>query len=896
MANFNLKSSGTKISVQRFWDKDSSQSRSPKGQTAEPPQPEQHWQTRYLGIHVPSAAEKAQNNLQKHFKGKWGFRKGRCVLFPDLGFSSDLEGQQTGQQLDDYLTATDNWDSSKGEVVKTKDGKYQYRNEFHQVKDKFRDVAVYLSPTNAVPRRLRIQATPYVLKQMEEQAKHCYPGTGDWMRNKMKGSVPLVLKLSEWALSPFGKNQEWYWQVWHKIDGTLRLLVIAVPLQVMLSLPGLADWEDDRISDTYTDFPGYYWDWPKYARNHLETAPGPDGEAVPWKLHSLDVRGRSTRPRKIVLLMENGQWEVVEADRYPSVSYVFISYEWRQFTRGKDETGRDIKDVAKIQRMAEKITLRVMKHRRHKAYWLDDVCNYREPGAELDYDVYTMCDVVRSSARVAILLGEDTPDAKLGWGLRLWTLPEGLLAPGDSIVCCHEDHQGTLQWDEVSKVEMTSSFWGQADGSQPWEGGGPIRLLAEHFSGLLTLSRLELMPYIIQALEHTHWSNKDQKHSDLAYAVMCFLHYRIERNEEDTLFQGLARLSLSNDSDQIVERMVSTCPAPRPIQINPKTDASPDHSRTWSALTSPDQFGTRIHDIAPLCDVVGVAHEDETVIIDNARGVHIRWKDFPKAVVRRHDGLGRLFATFFVAAGVWLLGVACKLAVSWVPVWVGFQGTQQVINDLNSRKYDDEIFALALTVFVLVLFSLIFSLLSPFSVRRLFGGRVEKSSPHLVGFEGVMPIHDLEKMVFGNCEGRLTYAPSSTPFCGERDSRHPRERKGKEPPWIAEPHRMREFVKHEVPDSHRIFTLVDMGDLSVSIFSAERPPTVMLLCGREGGMVRAVLCSWRFENDCLYKENVIRMPSTVYEAAKPKDWLKLCLQTQDEARHARRVRRTDFQK
>ena len=54
---------------------------------------------------------------------------------------------------------------------------------------------------------------------------------------------------------------------------------------------------------------------------------------------------------------------------------------------------------------------------------------------------------------------------------------------------------------------------------------------------------------------------------------------------------------------------------------------------------------------------------------------------------------------------------------------------------------------------------------------------------------------------------------------------------------------------------------------------------LIMLCGREGGMLRAVLCSWRFGNDCLYKETVVRMQSDVYESAKAKSWLKVCLGT-----------------
>jgi hypothetical protein len=39
--------------------------------------------------------------------------------------------------------------------------------------------------------------------------------------------------------------------------------------------------------------------------------------------------------------------------------------------------------------------------------------------------------------------------------------------------------------------------------------------------------------------------------------------------------------------------------------------------------------------------------------------------------------------------------------------------------------------------------------------------------------------------------------------------------------------------KLKIPDTHRLFTIVDMGSLSVSVIAAERPPVVALICGRE---------------------------------------------------------------
>lgn len=823
-----------------------------------------------------TVSEKLRANIEQRFRGRWARHNISRVLWPRPPADTDPETLSHGH----YTEAKGGWDDPQGEVVRTADGKFEYRNEFHQIEAKYRDTAVYLSPTHALPRRLLVQATAPVLKGVEDRDAGD-ADTGDWVRTRIRGNVPAVLTISEWALAPL-RTGRW----WDKVNTLLRLLLVSVPLQVMLALSGGSESEDDDVADAYTDFPGYYWDWPRYATNVLDEGPGPDGLPRRMGSHPSDVRGRLTRPHKIVLRVgddNNDQWVVVDAKDHLSVRYIFISYQWTQFD---SET--------KVERMARQIT----REKGYRAYWLDRQCIHNQDSLEKDYDVYTMCDIVRGSGLVAILLDKDTNEARLGWGSRLWTLPEGLLAPGNSVVWCHETTPGVLQHDEVHKVEMTSSFWGEPDDDDgnnfnnvngtmgKYEGGSPIRILTEHYSSLLTLSRLELFPLIVSALAAKGWTNKTPSHSDLGYAVMGFLHYRLERNEDDTLFQSLARLSLSNDSDRIIERMISILPqtqAQAQAQVQRPRLALPttttyhavvdggedvlDDSDLFRSLTRADQFGTGMHDITPLCDVVGVAHEDDTVIIDNCKAIHIRWKDFPRPQVRRHHGTRKMLAGIFVAAGFWLLVWAANTAINWIPFWAGYAG----------KGVETTPIAWMAGGFLLVI--VVLSAAAPFSVRRLFGGQVEKSSPSLVAFEGVMPIAQVERIIFGNANDRLTYAPSATPLCALPGARHPRERKGKEPPWIQNP----ESLGGHVPPGHRLFTLVDTGALTVSILLAERPPTVALLCGREGGMVRAVLCSWRFENDCLYKETVVRMPSTVYESATAKDWLKLCLQTQNHA-------------
>jgi hypothetical protein len=94
-------------------------------------------------------------------------------------------------------------------------------------------------------------------------------------------------------------------------------------------------------------------------------------------------------------------------------------------------------------------------------------------------------------------------------------------------------------------------------------------------------------------------------------------------------------------------------------------------------------------------------------------------------------------------------------------------------------------------------------------------------------------------------------------------------------------------VKHNIPDSHRLFTIVDTGDLTVTVIAAQRPPVVALIAGREGGMLRSLLCSWRFETNCLYRECVIRMRSSLEEQATPNDWLKISLASQSDVNQTR---------
>jgi len=63
----------------------------------------------------------------------------------------------------------------------------------------------------------------------------------------------------------------------------------------------------------------------------------------------------------------------------------------------------------------------------------------------------------------------------------------------------------------------------------------------------------------------------------------------------------------------------------------------------------------------------------------------------------------------------------------------------------------------------------------------------------------------------------------------------------------------------------RIFTLIDTYTLTVTTFRAVHPPSVVLVCGREGGAQRALLCSYNYRTQTFHRETVLRMQTEVLD-------------------------------
>ncbi|KAL9598289.1 MAG: hypothetical protein Q9219_004590 [cf. Caloplaca sp. 3 TL-2023] len=718
---------------------------------------------------------------------------------------------------------------------------YPHRDIYGRVTVQRKDVLQYISPSESCPRPLLVQATPEVRKTQP---------AGDWRRVKLSGKVPTVLKVSEWALQNGNFCLRW-----------LRVILVVPAIMVLLSMPLEKVWDDAEFDESYTEFPNYSWDYPKHSRNRLDARPGTERNAKNGSVKSgeknpnLTSKIRLLRPR-LLMVLKNGIWELTSDTS--SVPYTFISFTAMHFPfrRSADVSESQASEAQRtVDRLAQEKTLEAGM----EAYWVDFRCCAPDEDEELHTaDVHRMCDVIRGAEHILVLLPDLSRQKKLEWGARMWTLPEALLARRQEIKFCSPTEVMT-----TSKLMMADQVWDDGDAQ---EGDHqPTRLLAEHYSSVLTLGRLELFTIALEALSNRR-QNGSFSNGDIAYALMGLLHYRIDLDRSDSLFQALSKLSLANDSDRYIERMVCMFP-------NPECEDTGKESNLFLALTKPDQYHTQLWDIEPLCQVAGVGYQDQTLILDSCRGVSIRWKSFPQMKYKRSYGLRKFLAEIVLRSGAtWsALGLGLIIKYAWdYNNKINSDDPNVADNFYGSEDWSNDVGLIFLGC-VAIIAAFLLSLGAPSAVRRLYGGRVMQSAPWLVGFEGVLPAAELETLIFGNNESRLTYDPSSTPFC-ERD---PDERIGVEPKWISDP--SLQHPRPALPKGHRLFTLVDTGSLTVSVFSARRPPSVALVCGREGGMLRAVLCHYERSDNCLYKETVVRMDSVTLNQAKGLSWIKIGL-------------------
>ena len=497
------------------------------------------------------------------------------------------------------------------------------------------------------------------------------------------------------------------------------------------------------------------------------------------------------------------------------LEYVLVSYTSSQFSATEDldyllQVGQHAAQAAGVE-----------------AFWVG--CSCLGSKKEVEQNVWRICDVARGafSMVVAVTGPPETDDQLRDWGSRVWTLPELLLSPGQDGIWFYTNRK----LDSCVQIHRRNL-------ARFWDASDLVGQLIDHYEGSVILSPLELMTIALHCLHNRHTNEHLQ--GDLSYALMGLLRQRPQVCSTDSAFQAFARLSLANDSNLLLERLVCLLP----------------HSPYDSWYSLHDHWNASLWDIYPKTQVCGIG-ENDTIILDGARAANIRWKSFSRVLLRGNDTKKRMLARF-------LLSVVSPFLLFGIIVIA-------ILGSIRAARFGAILLSLSAPIV----------LLSPYLAKTLYLGKVWSAEPWFFGIEGYMSLPELERCLFGADLGRLSWSAT-----GSSLSRHKLESsqefenycQGQDPSAYPDISARIKKARQSTISEEKIFTLVDTSTMTVTLFSAVKPPVAVLICGEEGGMQRALLCSYEWTNNTFYRETVLRMETRVFWKTSPIARVRLGLQ------------------
>lgn len=574
-------------------------------------------------------------------------------------------------------------------------------------------------------------------------------------------------------------------------------------------------------------------------------------------------------------------WKVTDQTELDT-DYVFVSYTRKQFCVETNFAGWDLSDTLRpayenLSRANRSALLQygitAARSAGKRAFWIDFECIRDADGVaeatSQSYDVYRICDIVRAASSMVIVVGPPIEDVLFGeqpqpfrheavtawlqqWGSRLWTLPEILLCPNE-----HRIHiyavGGPSPTEQIAKRNFAARA-ALADATR-------VRQLIDHYESSIHLTPLELMSLALECFAVRQTSVFAQ--GDMAYALMGLLRRRPLVNRNDSSFEAFARLSLANDSDKVLERLLC---------VHTQHPDAP-----W--FDTKDAWGAFLWDIEPHCQVAGIV-DDQTVSLDGAYGATIQWDSMKQIAFFKRPTLARTFAKIV------LRGVPLYLIMGLVLTVVGFvlkakldhiassdaADSSASSNSAGSSSNSSAILPLLIIGLIILIPSVFIALMSPVMLLNIYRGKFWSTQALFVGMEGIpADLGSVERNLFGFNHGRLKWSVAGSPL-----SRHALSPAGEcvalppDPPNVP-------FNSNSDPggnlctnkgDTHalqRVFTVVDTYTMVATAFWATRPPTTVMICGQEGGMQRAVLCSYDWRRAAFSREAVIRLNTTVLD-------------------------------
>jgi len=557
-----------------------------------------------------------------------------------------------------------------------------------------------------------------------------------------------------------------YWPVNHvkNLDDEmsredLKLLIMkwipaCLGLAILLPLP--TDAYIPPYDGKYAPFPYRFYHHPKFYVNKNENRLG---STVEVDL----IKERLLRPSRLIYLEDQAGVIAGEGDKHPIdgnvfTKYIFVAYSTAQFLHSS------VADMEMLLKMAEGAA----RSAGVDAFWCAAFCMQ---GEALEADMYRMSDIIRGSDSLVIAVKpSDDPhvlkdagssDPLVQWGKRMWTFPEALLSPS------HKDiHVYTVETlhtkPEAGAVSTTLEVIAKRDFAlRVWSDAPEARQLMDHYLGTQLLSRLELSVIAFRCLFTRRM--RDQYHQgDLAYALSGLLRRRPIIDTTDSEFEAFARLSMANDSDCLLERLICTLPK--------------EYGQHW--LASDDAWGASPWLIEPMCQVAGIA-ADDTVVIDGCFSAGIEWGGFTQIAYSRRKTIVR------TAAEVLLLR-ASTLSLA----------TFSVLALTN----------LAFIPLVLIFVAVIFA--SPYLLQITYGGKFWSSEARLFGFEGYMDADTIEKHIFGYSLGRFSWSAAGSPLSRHVTNEY-EERIGRDPTEDPRIRRIVDEARNNAFGKQKIFTIVD---------------------------------------------------------------------------------------
>ncbi|KAK6532505.1 hypothetical protein TWF281_006694 [Arthrobotrys megalospora] len=629
------------------------------------------------------------------------------------------------------------------------------------------------------------------------------PGTSTWRRTYVRNVSELTVRIATWII---GYNEN---------PGTWKTYAIQVARALPASLlMALCMWEtgsngEVKFNGRYAPVPYYYYGDAKVWRNQIENQEnkrtGNTNEYTVLKpRHLCFLRSPDSPKSQGFDIRSVEEWETTDGQNV-NLTYTFVAFNTQHFPIKSKQ------DMKALHRIAEKAA----RSAGVLAFWISGSCMRVEE--EEESDVYRIADVLRGASDLIIVVGQPPGEPRqLGvdellkqWGDRMWTFPEVLLSPGKEILVYIRGQSSPIT---INKNQFAGRVWEDAHES---------RQLVDSYIGTLGLSRLEKAVIALGCLYRR--KTVEYLKGDQAYALMGLLRLRPQIDRTDSQFQAFARLSMANDSDELLERYICTLP---------KSLDQPWHNME-------DAYECSLWDIYPYTQVAAICDND-TVILDGAFAASVAWDTFFPINYTKNLSFTRKAALYLMNYNFFILIIS--IAFLALPLL---------------RK------AIVIGVFLLLIFIAVW-LRTPKLVKLAYGGKFSDQQAAMFGVEGYLNVATVEKALFGGDFGRMSWSINASPFSKSILNEHG-ERIGIDPtrdPKVMEKVKQARYAK---PGEMRIFTLIDTYNMEVTLFEAVNPPISFFLCASEGGMQRAIGCSYDWTTQTMYRETVLRLPTATLE-------------------------------